>query len=110
MGTGKEAAEVSAAITVNGTTTGFITVADNSVFYAGAQAFLQSATGQQEVKIVSIGAGGLIGLRAVSRAALQAGGVSGLQAPQYGQSDMSAYTVAQAWKLYQPRQIVVIPA
>jgi hypothetical protein len=111
MGTGHEAAEASAAITVNGTTAGFITVGDNTPFYVGAQAFLISPTnGQQEVKIVSLGAGGVIGLKAVTRTPYDGTGTPTLHGPNYGQTDMSAFTVAQNWKLFQPRQVVVVPA
>ena len=107
MGTGKEAAEISAAITVNGTTTGFVTVGDSTGFYVGATCFINNASSGQEVKIVSISSG-VIGLKTVNRPALD--GVRGLEQLNYGQSDMSAYTSASPSKIYQPRQIVVIPS
>lgn len=104
---GHDTVETSAVLTVGGTTAGFVTVADNSLFFKGAQAFMKSDDGVFEVKIVSIGSSGSIGLRAVTRPTTYNGSDSpGLQPAQYGQSDMSAFTVAKNSKLFQPSQFV----
>lgn len=73
---------VSKALTVNGTSAGYLTVADNTNLVLNAICFL-GGTGltTMTVKIVELGASGLVGVRQDSNT-------------NYGRTDVSAYTVA----------------
>jgi hypothetical protein len=102
---GADVVAASAAITVDGTSEGFVTVADPTVFFVGAQAWLvKAATESIEVKIVAVNFVGTIGLRLVNRVA--AGEARHLEQTSYGQSDMSAYLVLDGWYLFQPAQFI----
>jgi hypothetical protein len=91
---GFTASTITAALTVNATSTGFITVASTAGFYVGATAWL-SATGKttQECIVTSIGTSGLIGLRFKTDKG-------------YGNSDLTGYTVAASASITQPDQFV----
>ena len=96
---GKDVGAASAALTADGTADGYITVADNTPFYKGADCFLAKAGSQVEVIITEIAAAGKIGLQLK-----RAYGV--LNSPNYGRSDMSAYTLAAGWSIFQPSQFI----
>lgn len=98
--------EASAAVTVNGTSTGYITVASDTPFYVGAECWLKNNAGSQRCVIVDLPGSGLIGLRFLAEENLQ--GARQFPAPNYGRSNCSAYTVATSSKLWMPSQWVSV--
>lgn len=102
---GRDVPAASAALTVDGTADGYVTVADNSVFYKGAQAFLNAAgRSGVEVVVTEIAAGGKVGLRVLTRTPHD--GSPGLKPPSYGRSGLTAFTVALGYGLYMPEQFI----
>lgn len=93
-----------AAITVNGTTAGYITVSDNSPFYCGAIVNLSDGSHFVEMQICEIGASGLIGLRKSDLAAQYDPGMRPLGGRNYGRNDCSQFTTA--YTIYQDRQFI----
>jgi hypothetical protein len=89
-----------AALTADGTSKGFVTVADNSQFLVGAQLWL-NASGQPAVRCIITDQesdGVTIGLRFITSFI------------NYGRSDLSAYTVAASATLDMDEQVVPEPA
>jgi hypothetical protein len=104
---GRDVPAASAALTVDGSADGYVTVADNTVFFKGAQAFLSDGnTAATEAVITEIGAAGKVGLRIVTRQAPDDNSPGGLRGPNYGRSDLTAFTVAQSAKLTMPSQFI----
>ena len=109
-----QVAAASAAVTVNGTAAGLITVGSSTPFKAGARGHIVAGAGTVvQVQIVNIdGAGaGTIGLKVLPDE-LPLGARMWDQpqaAPTYGKSDCTPFTVAGAWVLWQPAQIVAVP-
>lgn len=95
------AANATAALTVNGTAGGLITVADSTPFWVGAIVTIKGTQAAElQCVITSIPTGTTITLKA-TEAEL------GLQAKRqykYGNSDMSAYLIADAASITQPAQ------
>ena len=91
--------EANAALTADGSATGYITVADNSPFYPSAEAFLYSAnvTGQR-VKITELVSTNKIGIRFL--------GEFPNQVPTYGKSDCSSLKLADTAMISMPGQVV----
>lgn len=96
--------EVSAwgqALTADGTTTGYVTVADTSGFYPGAEAWLSSSAAQQRVIITEIKSGTQVGVRFVATE------VTNSSALMYGsRSSAAAFTTALGSRLDMPQQLV----
>lgn len=91
--------EAQALLTVSGTNRGWITVADSTLFYPGAEVFLYStplagALSQRAI-ITELGSGGTIGIRFLTEP---------LSAPSYGRSDCSAFLTTDAAYIFQPAQ------
>lgn len=104
----REMPDASAAVTVNGTTQGYIGVASNAAFAVGAKCFMSNGTTSVAVQIVDVTSTNTIGLRnlPVHNDSFQDIGPGALVPATYGQSDASAYTVAGSWVLYMPKQLV----
>lgn len=95
-----------AALTVNGTATGFITVGSDAPFYVGAECWLKNDNGSQRCLITELAGAGVIGLRFLDEE--NRGNVA--TRPNYGRSNCSAYTTATNSKLFQPQQYVNVDA
>ena len=100
---GKDVPAVSAALTVDGTSGGLITVASNAGFYVGAQAFM-AAAGQTpvEVRITDLVSSTQIGIKIVPVPV----GDHVLHSVNYGRSSAAAFTVAGGWSIFQPQQFI----
>jgi hypothetical protein len=92
---GRDIPDASAAITVNGTADGYITVADNTPFIKGATAFIAPTNGSApgtEVLITEIASGGKIGIRVKPTLGVE-------YRPNYGRSSCTAFTTS--YTIYQ---------
>ena len=93
------APEAYAALSADGSAAGYVTVADNTVFYTGAHVILSCDSIQgQRAMIVKIGASGKIYVRFINE--------GHLQVPTYGYSDVSAYTTAGHAAIFMHGQVV----
>lgn len=91
-----EAEAKSAAFTANGTSGGVVTVASTAGFYPNARAYLSGTDlSGMEVEIVKILDGFTMAVRQVSNV------------PNYGFTDVSAYTTAKSATIVQPPQTVI---
>jgi hypothetical protein len=87
------------ALTANGTTGGFVTVADNSPFYPGAVCSIYGTTAAaKSCLIVQLSGATLVQLQVLPAFATIGA------APNYGASDMSAFTTADGAKIAIPAQ------
>ena len=87
-----------ALLSVSGTTLGWVTVADATPFYPGAEVWLSGATyGSKRGVIVELGASNTIGIRLLADAP---------SAPTYGKSDLSAFLTTDAARIDQEAQAV----
>lgn len=95
---GRDVQAAGALLTADGTASGYVTVLNSLPFRVGAHAWL-SATGvtAREVIIASVSTNGQIGVRYVD---------SPGTGPNYGLSDVSAYTVALVARFDMPTQFV----
>lgn len=87
---------VSSVLTVNGTATGYVEVADNTPFYRGALVNLRDATGltlECVITEIDVPSGTKIGLKAINSRG-------------FTRSDLSAYLVANTATLHMPAQIL----
>lgn len=93
--------EAYAAFAGNGGADGYVTVADNSKFYPGAEVFIVSdtVTGSRG-KITDLVSTNKIGVRLLKEFPLQP--------PSYGRSDLSAYLLADNAKIDMPAQVVPV--
>lgn len=91
--------EANAALTVDGGSDGYITVADNTPFYPSAEAFLYSTnvTGQR-VMITDLVGSTKIGIRFLAEFPNRV--------PTYGKSDCSTLKLADSAKISMPGQVV----
>lgn len=95
-----------AALTVDGASDGYITVADATPFYPTARVWLKgTATASKEYVITDIAAGNKIGLREVPATDSIARGTGG---QSYGRSPLTQWTVADAAKIFQDAQPVKV--
>lgn len=106
-----EIAEATAAITVNGTAAGYITVGDATPFKVGAICTIGNGVTGSKVQIVDLGAGNTIGVRIIP----ELGAPTATHIPQYrwemalsgptmGRSSATGFTTA--FTLHQPKQAV----
>lgn len=111
---GRDVPAASAAITVDGTAAGYVTVGSSTPFYAGAQVFLRKDDGSvhHEARITDLGASNTIGLlfaNAKDDYITQADKVLipvKTPGPRYGRSACSTVIAADGWTLYQPSQFI----
>lgn len=97
----EEVPAAGAALTGDGDATGYVTVADNSPFYPGAEAWLSNATLNQRVIITDLNGTTKIGVRFVADV------VSNSSALMYGsRSSATAFTVASGSRINMPQQLV----
>lgn len=91
------------ALTGNGTTSGVVTVADNTPFYPGTAVWIYGTTAAKLNCVVTdlVGTTG-VKLRAIGQPLTLAG------APKYGNSDMSAYTTADGATISIPAQLAPV--
>lgn len=87
-------------LTVNGDSTGYLTVVDNAGFFAGAEAYLVSDTAETRAIITEIVGSVQVGIRFLANS-------DDKEHPRYGmRSDASAYTTADHARLSMPKQVV----
>ena len=99
----------SAAFATNGGADGYFTVVDSAPFYPGAFAWLSDtdAGSEKHVQITEvISATNKIGVRFVPDNEFAPNSPVGLMAPNYGRSNISAYTVAKSSSIAMPGQVV----
>ena len=94
-------AAAGAALTANGGSDGFVTVASNALFYPGATLYLSSSTVAGRLCLVTeLSSTDKVGLRFIDKTT-----TSGIPAgPQYGRDDCSAYLTANNARIDQPQQ------
>ncbi len=96
-----------AALTVNGTTAGLITVADSTIFWVGARLIiLGTLAAPKECVITSIPSVTTITLKATQA---ELGHDKSKRQYNYGNSDMSAFLVADAAQIVMPAQTLQGP-
>lgn len=98
----------SANLTANGDTDGpgYVRVADNSPFYAGAVGWLADSDGSQRILITELSGSTIVGVRFIAEE--NQGFVP--PAPNYGRSSTSAFTTAKSARLYMSAQVVNVEA
>lgn len=91
-------------VTVDGTTNGYIGIADNTGYYPGITVTLYSpVAGSMECIVTEIDAGGhLIGLRRKPQTAAEGSG------PQYGRTDVSAFQKDHVCSVNVERQLATV--
>jgi hypothetical protein len=92
------------ALTANGDTTGYATVADSSGFYAGAIAYITGPPGSKRCVITEVKSATLIGLRFISDDNEQ----QGLGQIYGGRSNLTGYTTAGTSKVFMERQLAKV--
>ena len=108
---GKDIPAAGAALTADGTADGSVTVASTTPFRAKAVGWINDNNSPAlEVQVVEIVSATVMRLRALpARRAMNQydkAGQVGLAGPNYGSSDMSAYTVAQSARVDFPAQFI----
>jgi len=86
-------AKKSAPLTVDGTATGLVGLANTNDFFVGATANIYSSAAGSAAVVITSTTGGKLGLRLAS-------------SPGTGNSDMSAYLVADGAMITQPAQVI----
>lgn len=96
------------ALTANGTTTGFATVAANTEYKVGATAWLRSASAAAECVVESLSGSTLVGLR-IKRFLTNPDSANPKELAEYGRSDLSGFTTADSARLFQEAGVVQNP-
>lgn len=97
-------AEAFAAFAADGGSDGYITVADNTIFYPGAFAWIVSSlVAARRVQVTNLSGATKVGVRFYGDSA---SGATAGTSPSYGRSDVSAYKLADSATLNQEAQAV----